>query len=1109
MFSDTVPGCLRLLLPIGFLWLLAPFAYGQNQPDSSGLLKTFRHRDLGQIEKSLYDPFSQNGISGKSTGSEAWGGQDALLQTTGSLSRGITVGNGRDLSVDSYLDLHIQGTLSERLTLSAHISDRNLPLQSATSQQWQEFDRIFIRLDYLSLKGSSMRLFAGDVDLKENGSWFLRFSRQGLGASFRYVSADSSVGRKRGVCSVSMSEAVAKGTFRRQQIEAREGVQGGYRLTGAQGESQIIVLSASEKVYIDGVLLKQGEDADYTIDYQLAEITFTARQPITRDKRIVVEFEYSDRQYVRSLTHLQTSYDRNAWRFSFDFYNEQDLKHQTSQWEWDAASLAFMQSLNRGGSVYYPYADSSGFLPNEPLYFRTDTVVQGVRYDSVYVYATDDGQPCYRLRFSYLGEGKGNYVAVRNGVNGQVYAWVAPLDGQPQGSYEPVVLLLTPQRRQMYSFRTEYNGKRSGFMAEAALSNHDANTFSKKEPSAPGAAFRTSCRTLWQWGAAEKLWSLTPVLYYEGKAACFGAVDAYREVEFVRNFNLADSLTLHKGEHYAEASLRLNSPRNNLLQWQSTAYLIPASSWTALRHGLLMRERLRGFSADADAHWLETRADGYRTSFIRHKEVISQKAAFLRIGLIEDMEWNRYVSQFYDSLMPESRAYNELTFFIQPADTAAALRYRLQCAQRNDFSVWDNLMQSSSAARQLQAEVEWLKFANHPLRFSVSYRSIDARDSQFVLQETEHTLLGALNYQGRWARGAVQTGWYATLGSALENKMQYSYLKVAEGQGVYQWIDYNGNGIEELDEFEVAVYRDQANYVRVNLIGQEQEKVYATTWTQSLVLRPEAVWRDSRGIRRLLSLFSNSTSFQSQLKKSVASIESSASPWVTLLDPFATELSDTVFRSGSLQFRDMLSFLPSNSVCGAEGSYIMQNNKYLTVNGFEYTSSETWQAVLRYRLFGSLLSRFSFSHVMQGSTSDYFNSRNYKLSGEQSLFSLQYPVSNRLSLSLAYSYRWQRNEIGLERLFSNSVEGETTYRMPKRGSLCLKCRYVHIRFDGNANSPVAYVMTESLSAGPNGVMDAAYQMRVGEYLQLDFSYEGRLSTEGLKHTGTVTVKALF
>ena len=40
-------------------------------------------------------------------------------------------------------------------------------------------------------------------------------------------------------------------------------------------------------------------------------------------------------------------------------------------------------------------------------------------------------------------------------------------------------------------------------------------------------------------------------------------------------------------------------------------------------------------------------------------------------------------------------------------------------------------------------------------------------------------------------------------------------------------------------------------------------------------------------------------------------------------------------------------------------------------------------------------------------------------------------------------------------------------------------------------------------------MDAAYQMRVGEYLQLDFSYEGRLSTEGLKHTGTVTVKALF
>ena len=77
---------------------------------------------------------------------------DAQLRTSGTISRGIKVGNGRDMSVDSYLNLHLQGMLSDRVSLSAHISDRNLPLQTASTQQWKEFDRIFIRLDYLPEK---------------------------------------------------------------------------------------------------------------------------------------------------------------------------------------------------------------------------------------------------------------------------------------------------------------------------------------------------------------------------------------------------------------------------------------------------------------------------------------------------------------------------------------------------------------------------------------------------------------------------------------------------------------------------------------------------------------------------------------------------------------------------------------------------------------------------------------------------------------------------------------------------------------------------------------------------------------------------------------------
>ena len=1105
--SDHAPLSLKLLLSCCCL-LLLPGLAGQEVPDSS-LLRSYRHKSLDRIEKSLYDPFSRPDIYGKPPSEAAWGGPDALLQTTGSLSRGITVGNGRDLSMDSYLNLQVQGMLSDRLSISAHISDRNVPLQSAASMQWKEFDRIFIRLDYLSPNESRIRLTAGDVDLKDAGTHFLRFSRQGLGMHFRWVRDDTASADKRRTL-ISLTEAVAKGTFRRQQLTAREGVQGAYRLTGANGEARIMILSASEKVYIDGVLMKRGEDADYVIDYALAEITFTARQPITRDKRIVVEFEYSDLNYVRSHTHLQAEQRRNNWQYAFDFYNEQDLKYQSNILQGDAGAIAFLQHAEGGGPYPYPYADSVGYISGEVLYLRTDTLVGGVLYDSVYVYSTDRDRACYRLRFTYVGEGKGNYVAVQNSVNGQVYAWVAPQEGVPQGGYEPCMQLVAPGRRQVYSFRTGYSGGKVAFFAESAISNSDANTFSGYNTPERGVAFRSRLQTGLKWGGGKRPWRLTPTIGYEGKGGGFAPVDAWRDVEFARSYNLSDSLTAHRGEHYADFTLLLESPLENRMQWQTTAYLIPASGWQAVRHGLMLRERIRGWHADADASWLLTRTADYRSSFLRHREVADRKLLFLKLGLTEEMEWNRYWSLPYDTLMRLSRGYNEWSVFLCPSDSAGKwLNYRLEFSQRRDYSPFGNSLRSSSDAWQFRAEAELLKFRHHPLRASFSCRSLQSVDSLWVPMDGQRTLLGDLDYRGRFANGAVQAGLHLALGAEMEQKTDFTYIKVPPGQGVYQWIDYNGNGVEEWDEFETAVYRDQADYIRVSLVSNELEKVYATTWTQSLALRPEAVWGRSTGLRRWLTRFTNSTSFQSGLKKGAAAVEAAEHPVAVLFDPLVRDLADSALHSGQFQFRNLLSYRPNHPRYGAEWLYRQQKNKYLTVNGSEHSLSESGQLSFRYRPGESLQLRLSYTRGLQASASEWSDARDYRLLGEHTLFSMQYPASRRLHLTLSYSYRWQRNDFGEERLFSNSVEGEAVLRMPGQGSLNARLRYVHIRFNGNEGTPVGYVMMEALSNGANGIANIAYQTRLGENLQLDLAYEGRLSESGLKNTGTLTVKAVF
>ncbi|WP_346266764.1 hypothetical protein [Panacibacter microcysteis] len=1020
----------------------------------------------------------------------------------GSFGRSISFGNNQDAVLNSQFNLQLNGYLGDSIEIAAAITDNNIPIQpDGTTQQLNEFDRVL-----LQFRKRTWEVSLGDIDLRQNKSYFLKFYKRLQGIA--YIQQTKPF--KNVANTTTLSGAIAKGKFARNVFQGVEGNQGPYRLQGNNNELFFVILAGTEKVFIDGVQMQRGEDQDYTINYNTAEITFTPRQMITKDKRIQVEFEYADRNYLNSMLYVnnETNFN-NRLTLYMSAYSNVDAKNSPINQTLDNPQKQFLANI--GDSIqnaYYPYASIDSFSASKILYKKVDTVYNGTSY-SVYVYSTNPDSARYNLAFAEVGINKGNYVPLFSAANGQVFKWVQPLNGMPQGNYEPATFLTTPKKQQLLTVGAAYTlNTKTIVKTEVAASRYDLNTFSQKnEADNQGLAAKVSIeRNDTLKTKTGKQLQVNSTAGYEWVDQKFRPVERLRAVEFTRDWGLP-LLVNYANEKLPSFGVQLKDAKGNYVQYLFGAY-IRSDGFKGTRHIVSHVHDVGGWRFNNVFNITNSNTPFDKGYYLRPTIDVNKTLSSFHnytIGGTYLLEHNEVKNMAKDTVTPLSFAFETISAYVR-SNIEKNNRWSFTYFTRSDKLPYQKKLLQADRSHNYNLQVELLQNKNQQFRFNVSYRQLQVTNKTITTQKADNSLLGRAEYIVNAWKGFLRGNALYELGTGQEPRRTFTYVEVPAGQGQYTWIDYNNDGIPQLNEFDIAVFQDQARYIRVYTPTNEYIKADYTQFNYALSVTPQVLLATVKNglSKKLLSKLSLQSSLQS-FKKQL----SQGNPQ---FNPFKGKTTDTALLNFSYVLNNTLSFNRYSTSWGVDVTNLINYNKALLTYGAETNQFKEWTVKGRV----NFLKQYTFELIQktgdQNLLTPAFNNRNYAIKVNNTEPRFTYTAGTKFRVQAGYQHTSKRNDpaYGGEEAVFNAINLETKYNTFSNTSLTGKFTFNNITYTGATNSTVSYIILDALLPGKNFLWTIDLTKRFINNLELNFQYEGR-KPGGTRtiHTGRVSLNVLL
>jgi hypothetical protein len=418
---------------------------------------------------------------------------------------------------------------------------------------------------------------------------------------------------------------------------------------------------------------------------------------------------------------------------------------------------------------------------------------------------------------------------------------------------------------------------------------------------------------------------------------------------------------------------------------------------------------------------------------------------------------------------------------------------------RVNDSLKNNLLQKVNSSNTYYLDSKIIQNEKTNLSLYANYRVLKNTDQSL---EDERSLNSRIQFSQRFFKQFFLWNTVYETNSGTLPQQEFTFVEVEPGQGNYTWIDYNNNGIQELEEFEIAQFQDQGKYIRVLLPNQVFIKTHQNRLSQTLTINPQQWSTEVSGVKKVLSYFYNQTSYlvDSKSKREGSKIN---------LNPFYRDPENEL--GLQLNFRNILFFNRGKQHYTTSYTFLKNDSKNNLTIGFIENSLISHALLFNHKFATSWLINFQTSWNTNKSISENFASKNYEIDEGNINPKLSYLLNDNVRFDVFYQYTDKHNTIGSKETLKQQKYGASfSFANFQSMSIIGEFNYFDNNFTGSANTPVAYQMMEGLQPGKNYTWSLLAQKKITKFLDLNLNYLGRKSeTSKVIHTGTIQLKAYF